>query len=373
MVGDFVLAVFRPFFPFVAFARFRALFWESVSFLEGFELLISWLSLLVLVFIRYPPLRLLGGLFSFCRIHPLLRLLYVLLHINHRFIVTSFATKYAILPTVLYTTQGSEGLDNPSIPVVFFCLFFHSDSNERGEALGGGGALLSSLFPLYSLPLFPFPLSLSISPFAFHLSSPDLQTGSGFSPLMVRLEHLIDRTWPVDRIFWVLRRITGPGWAGQGGKVAVAPCLDSFLSCLTLAWFGLAVGWLYYTSFRSFFTSRPRLHAPSPPSFNVNRKAREQIADLFCLYFLCSFRGPSTSTSITTRLATFERTPDFERVERMSTLEPIERTLRILETWTTFHCRHLYFHIGFVVSSFLRDCRRSLVLAAWSSWSSWYH
>lgn len=53
MVGDFA-----GFFSFLLplFVRVRALFWESVSYLEGFELLISWLSLFVLVFIRYPPL-----------------------------------------------------------------------------------------------------------------------------------------------------------------------------------------------------------------------------------------------------------------------------------------------------------------------------
>lgn len=55
----------------ISFLLFSVLFFRSLllrafehllgvrfSFLEGFELLISWLSLFVLVFIRYPPLRL---------------------------------------------------------------------------------------------------------------------------------------------------------------------------------------------------------------------------------------------------------------------------------------------------------------------------
>lgn len=149
---------------------------------------------------------------------------------------------FIVLCTVHYP-GGPRGLTTPRSPP-FFCLFFPSISSERGEALGGGGALLSSLFVLYSLPLFlPFPLSnfpLSLSIFPVQTSRPGLD----FPPLMVRFR-LFDRTWPVDRIFYLHSGGFGSDldWAGQGGKEEVAPCLDSFLSCLTLAWFGLAVGW----------------------------------------------------------------------------------------------------------------------------------
>lgn len=85
----------------------------------------------------------------------------------------------------------------------------------------------------------------------------------------------------------------------------MALCLDWFLSCLTLAWFGLAVRsfggsllgmWLWLVGgvlyerafFRFFFSILFHVSSSSPPSLNVNRKAREQIADLCFLFFSMS-------------------------------------------------------------------------------------